>query len=58
MHIAETESNRKSHDENLDKQSNTDRAARRVAERYALTHDHAHIIVVLAGLGADTGAPR
>jgi hypothetical protein len=51
MYIAEVESNRKRRDDNSESQSNTDRAARQLAEKFAITIAHAHVIILLAGLG-------
>jgi hypothetical protein len=50
MRIVETESNRKSHDDNYQPPPN-ERVAQIIAEKFALTLPHAHEIARLAGLG-------
>jgi hypothetical protein len=53
MHIANTKSDRKYCDENLDKQPNIDRAVHVLAEKFALTVPHAREVARLAGLGSE-----
>jgi hypothetical protein len=53
MYISEANEDRKRHDENLEQQSNADRAAHIIAEKFALTIPHAREVVTLAGLGSE-----
>jgi hypothetical protein len=57
MFVPTTESDRKSEDDYKQYKESSDRAADLIAERFALSRDHAREVARLAGLGGEEVRP-